>query len=101
MLGVAEGAVVKDCDVKDGMVVDWAVEDWIVVGVLVAALSGCEDVEVLVVSGVHSPTTQYALPASRSGQVTPGLMFVKRSTETPQLDARLSQVSPLAAGISK
>jgi hypothetical protein len=55
------------------------------------------DAEVEVdVSGVQSPSTQYGLPASRLGQTTPGLSFVKSSTEMPQLVPRLAHVSPLS-----
>ena len=70
--------------VEGQRVVGWAIDD-----------------SVVVVSGVHSPITQYDLPASRLGQVTPGLICVKSSTEMPQVDAMPSQVSPLAAGTSK
>jgi hypothetical protein len=73
----------------------------VVVADPVGVISGCEGVEVEVVSEITSPITQYGLPASRSGQLTPGLMVVKRSTVMPQLKARDSQVSPLAAGVSK
>ena len=72
-----------------------------VVEVLVVVVLGRKDVEELVASGIHSPITQYELPTSTLGQVTPGLVFMKRSTETPYVDARLSQVLPRAAGISR
>lgn len=81
---VAEGVVVEDCDVEDGIVVGWAVEDWVVVEVLVVVLWGCEDVEVLVASGVHSSITQYDLPASRLGQVIPCVdVYEEVNRDTP------------------
>lgn len=106
MLAVAEvlaleDLVIEDCVVKDLMVVNQEAEDWELVGAAVVVLSHCEEVEMVVGSGVHSPTTQYNLPISRSGQVTSGFIFVKMSTEKPKLDARLSQLSPLTACISR
>jgi hypothetical protein len=92
--------------VEDGVVVLAVVEgssvgDGVVVVLVVVGVWACEVVEVVVSSGVYSPSTQYDLPASRSGQLTPGLIWVKSSKEVPQAPAKEAQVSPLSAGISK
>jgi len=117
MLGVAEGLTVEDFvgdedeDEDEDVVVEVlvvvipgckdVVVEVVVVEVVVVVTPGCEDEELGVGSGVDSPITQYDLPASRLGQVTPGLILVNSSTEIPQPRARLSQVSPLPAGTSK
>ena len=82
MPGIAEellgsGAVVVLVVIEVLMVVGGAV---VVAGVVVGGRGG---VVSFPPSSVYSPTTQYDFPASRSGQVTPGLILVNSSTEMP------------------
>jgi hypothetical protein len=101
LVGTGAGVVVEDVVVVLEVVEGSSVGDGVVVVVVVGLWTGEVVEEVVVSSGVHSPSTQYDLPTWRSGQVTPGLILVKRSREVPQAPAKVSQVSPLSAGISK
>jgi hypothetical protein len=56
---------------------------------------------VLVGSSVTVPITQYNLLVSRPGQVIPGFSCWRPSTDSPQVLAKLRQVSPLAALVVK
>jgi hypothetical protein len=95
VVGVPLVAVVED----ETVVEDVVVEDIPVVIVVLEDLV----VEVVVVVDVGSPvtlpSTQYSLLVSRLGQVIPGFSWVSSSTESPQLLARLWQVSPLLTDV--
>jgi hypothetical protein len=87
---VEDETVVEDVVVEDIPVVIVMLEDLVVVVVVVVVDVG---------SPVTLPSTQYSLLVSRLGQVIPGFSWVSSSTESPQLLARLWQVSPLLTDV--
>jgi len=103
LVGVGAGVVVVevvvgrvDVEVVVGRVDVVVVVDRVVVIIVVVLLvvgtgSG---------SSVTSPRTQYGWPATRLGQLTPGLSALNWSTERPKPAPMLSHVSPAPAASS-